>query len=48
MCTKNTALGDVSQYEYSTQLHLVLYLFLNMPPCAVFYVQTRDSALDCA
>ena len=43
--TKNTALGDVSQDKYSTRLCLVLYLSLIAPPCAVFSIQTRGSAL---
>ena len=44
MCTKNTALGDVSRDKYNTQLRLVLYLSLDTPPRAVFSVQTHDSA----
>ena len=46
MCTKNTALGDVSQDKYSTRFCLVLYLSLDMPPHAVFFVQTHSSALS--
>ena len=39
----NTA---VSRDKYSTWLRLVLYLSLDMPPRAVFPVQTRGSALS--
>ena len=46
VCTKNTALGDVSREKYSTRLCLVLYLSLNMPPRAVFSIQTCSSALS--
>ena len=46
MCTKNTALGDVSRDKYSTRLHPMLYLSLDTPPCAVFSVQTHGSALS--
>ena len=46
MCTKNTALGDVSQDKYSTRLRLVLYLSLETPPSAVFSIQTRSGALS--
>ena len=45
VCTKNTALRDMSQDKYSTRLRLVLYLSLNMPR-AVFSVQIRGSALS--
>ena len=38
VCMKHTALGDVSRDKYSIRLHLVLYLSLNKPPCAVFSV----------
>ena len=41
LCTKNTALVYVSQDKYSIWLHLVLYLSVDMPPRAVFSVQTR-------
>ena len=44
MCTKNTALRDVSQDKYSTQLRLMLYLSLDTPPCAVLSIQTHGSA----
>ena len=43
---KNTAVGDVSQDKYSTQLRLVLCLSLNTPHHAVFSVHTRGSALS--
>ena len=46
ICTKNTALGDVSRDKYSTRLCLVLYLSLDMPLSAVFSIQTRGSALS--
>ena len=46
VCTKNTALGDVSRDLYSTRLCLVLYLFLDTPSHAVFSIQTRGSALS--
>ena len=46
MCTKNTALRDVSQDKYSTRLRLVLYLSLNTPPHVVFSIQTCGSALS--
>ena len=46
VCTKNTALGDVSRDKYSTRLRLVLYLSLDTPPRAVFSIQTRGSALS--
>ena len=46
VCMKNTALGDMSQDKYSTRLCLMLYLSLNMPPQAVFFVQTHSSALS--
>ena len=46
VCTKNTALGSVSLDKYSTQLRLVLYLSLDMPPRVVFSIQTRGSALS--
>ena len=46
VCMKNTALKDVSQDKHSTRLHLVLYLSFDMPPFAVFPVQTRSSALS--
>ena len=46
MCTKNTALRDVSQDKYSTRLRLMLYLSLDMSPCAVFFIQTHGSALS--
>ena len=46
VCTKNTALGDVSRDKYSTQLRFVLYLSLDTPPHAVFSIQTRGSALS--
>ena len=46
ICTKNTALGDMSRDKYSTRLHLMLYLSLDTPPCAVFSIQTRGSALS--
>jgi len=39
--TKNTALGWVSQGK---QLHLVLYLPLHIPPCAVFSVHMCSGA----
>ena len=47
ICTKNTALGDVSWDKYSTRLRVVLYLSLDTPPHAVFSVQTCGSALKC-
>ena len=47
LCTKNTALGDMSRDKYSTRLCLVLYLSLNTPPRAVFSVQTHGSANIC-
>ena len=43
---KNTALGDMSRDKYSTLLRLMLYLSLNMPPHAVFSIQTHGSALS--
>ena len=43
---KNTALGDLCQDKYSTRLGLVLYLSLDMPPRAVFSIQTCGSALS--
>ena len=46
VCTKNTALRDMSRDKYSTWLHLVLYLSLDMPPRAEFSIQTRGSALS--
>ena len=46
VCTKNTALGDVSRDKYSTRLRLALYLSLNTPSRAVFSIQTRGSALS--
>ena len=46
MCTKKTALRDVSQDKYSTRLCLVLYLSLNTLPHAVFSMQTCGSALS--
>ena len=45
MYMKNTALGDMSQDKYSTQLRLMLYLFLNTPPHVVLFIQTCGSAL---
>ena len=45
VCMKNTALGGMSRDKYSTRLRLVLYLSLDTPPRAVFYIQTRGSAL---
>ena len=46
MYTKITALGGMSQDKYSTQLYLMLYLSLDMPPCAVFFVHTHRDALS--
>ena len=46
MCMKNAALGDVSQNQYSSWLCLILYLSLNTPPLAVFYVHACSSALS--
>ena len=46
ICTKNAVLGDVSRDKCSTRLRLVLYLSLDTPPCAVFSIQTRGSALS--
>ena len=46
VCTKNTALGDLSRDKYSTRLLLMLYLSLDTPPRAVFSIQTRGSALS--
>ena len=46
ICTKNTALGNMSRDKYSTQLRLVLYLSLDTPPRAVFSIQTRSSTLS--
>ena len=43
---KNAALGDVSQDKYSTQLCLMLYLSLDMPPCPVFSINNCSSALS--
>ena len=40
VCTKNTALGDVSRNKYSTRLRLMLYLSLDKLPRAVFSIQT--------
>ena len=42
---KNKALGDVSRDKYSTRFHLVLYLSLDTPPRALFFIQTRGGAL---
>ena len=42
VCIDNTALEGV----YSTQVCLVLYLFLDMPPRAVFSLKTCGSALS--
>ena len=46
ICTKNTALGDMSRDKYSTRLRLVLYLSLDTFSRAVFSVQTHGSALN--
>ena len=46
VCTKNPALSDMSRDKYSTQLCLMLYLSLDMPPRAVFSVQIHGSALS--
>ena len=43
---KKYSTWGVSQDKYSTLFHLVLYLSLNMPPCAVFSVHTCGSALS--
>ena len=42
---KNKALEDVSRDKYSTRLRLVLYLSLDTPPRALFFIQTHGGAL---
>ena len=46
LCTKNTALYDMSRDKYSTQLCLVVYMYLslNMFPHTVFSVYTHGGA----
>ena len=44
VCTNIQHWGGMSQDKYSTQLCLVLYLSLDMPPHVVFSVHTHGSA----
>ena len=46
MCTKITALGDVSRDQHSTLPRAVFYLSTRPLVPAVFSVQTRGSALS--
>ena len=43
---KNAALRGMSRDESNTRLCLVLYSFLDTPPCAVFFVYTCGGTLS--
>ena len=46
LCVRKNSTQGVFRDKYSTWLCLVLYLSVNMPPCAVFSLQIHASALN--